>query len=114
MLIKSQAIRLTDISRRLEDCINAIMNTGDLSEWMSPDGIALLKNTMADIEDRKPSLERLINTPPNFIKAYFDEEDLEPQIQSYESLFSHLTSTLKFARGRQQLPKIEDSERSLD
>ncbi|MGY2895621.1 hypothetical protein [Deinococcus sp. UYEF24] len=100
MIIKSQAMRLLDVICRLEDCINAIMSTGDLNEWMSPDGIALLKSTELDIKERKPGLECLINTPPSLIEAHFNERDLENQIQSYASLLFHLTGTLQVAINR--------------
>ena len=101
MTLKTQALRLIDVIDRLENCIDAIMSTGDLSQWMSADGIALLNNTLSTIRERKPVLERLINTPPTRLGADFGAEDLGPQIESYESLFFHLTGTLKLARSRQ-------------
>ena len=100
MTFKNQALSLLNVLGRLENCINAIKSSGDLSAWMSPDGIALLENTLVDIGARKPGLERLIDTPPKRIVADVGEEDLNPQIESYEGLLYHLTGTLKLARDR--------------
>ena len=101
MVPKIQALKLTDVINRLETCINAILNSGDLRQWMSPDGMAFLTDTLTKIRDRKPTLERIINTPPSQLEHDF-EEDLAVQIESYENLLFHLTNTLKLARTYQQ------------
>ena len=100
MNIEIQALRVINVIDRLENCINAIMGTGDLSEWMSADGIALLNDTLRKIRQRKPVLARLVSTPPDPLEAAFSADDLETEIESYDSLYFHLMSTLKIAQGR--------------
>ncbi|MGY2892541.1 hypothetical protein [Deinococcus sp. UYEF24] len=105
MFIKDQAVRLTSVMVRLEDCINAIMVTGDLKRWMSPDGIALLNGTLKSFEGHRLVLERpgsALNDP-----TYVGHQARETQIKNYEHLLVHLTGTLKLARDRQELPATE-------
>ena len=102
MPLKAHALKLIDINTRLVTRINSIMEAGDLSEWMSSDGIALLNSTLARIEDRKLLLEQIINTSPSALTTDLSEEALEEQVESAEHLLFHLTGTLKLARERQE------------
>ena len=102
MIVKVQALKLTAVINQLEACINAIYDTGDLDKWMSPDGISLLSTTVTNVQNRRLTLERIVNTPPSELETDFHEEDLKVQIEGYENLLFHFTGTLKLARERQE------------
>ena len=92
-------MRLNDVIDRLGVCIHSIKNTGDLSEWMSPEGIELLNSTLRGFKKYKGLPDRpdaVLDDP-----LYADFQALDMQIESYEHLLIHLTSTLKIARDRQ-------------
>ena len=108
MSIKGQAIAAIGIIGRLESCIAEIKSTGDLSQWMSPDGIALLNSTLMRIKERGLILERLVNAPAHDITSDFVEEGLMSEIENYENLVFHLTGTLKVARGHQASSNSRD------
>ncbi|WP_407569059.1 hypothetical protein [Deinococcus altitudinis] len=114
MSINGQAVRTIDVLSRLESCIHEIRSTGDLSEWISPDGLVLLNDNLMHVRQRRPVLERLINTPAQDLPADFAEQDLETETRSFEYLFFHLKGTLQIARGHQNSLRTPDPAQSIE